>query len=232
MAKPNSQSCIIFDLDGTLIDTAPGLADTMNALLASQGRQSMSLDALRPHVSHGAKAIISHAMTATGEPASDELVNQLFHEFLPHYRAHMTKTSVPYPGLANCLDELAELGFRMGVCTNRFEASARELLEALRLSDYFSIVTGQDTYGVAKPDPMPVLQTLKSLGGTARNSVFVGDSEIDVAAARASGMPAIVTSFGYGSIPAGEMDADSVISHFDELTQSIHVLLGNGAFKN
>lgn len=219
--------CIIFDLDGTLIDTAPGLADTMNVLLAAQGRQALSLETLRPYVSHGAKAIITYAMAATGKPASEELTKHLFSDFLTHYRLHMTRSSRMYPGLIPSLDKLKSQGYRLGICTNRFEASARELLEGLLLSDYFSSVTGQDTFGIGKPDPRPVLETLKDLGGEVENAVFVGDSELDVAAARASGLPVIVTSFGYGSVPADKLDADHVIGHFDELPHSVRSLLKN-----
>lgn len=228
MSSINSSSCIIFDLDGTLIDTAPGLANSMNVLLQRRGRGNLSLEALRPHISHGAKAIITHAMSVTGEAASEAQIEQMFDEFLTHYRRHMAEASLPYPGLTDCLDQLKAQGHILGICTNRFEASAHELLSALGLQDYFDSVTGQDSYGVGKPDPRPVLETLKCLGGQVGNAVFIGDSEIDVAAAKAAGLPVIVTSFGYGEIPVQQMNADAVIGHFDELSHCVNSLLSNG----
>lgn len=209
--------CVLFDLDGTLLDTAPGLVETMNVLLAREGRPGMSLEALRPLVSHGAKAIISHAMAQTGPAADAAKVDALFEAFISHYRATMTEASTPYPGLRNCLDVLTARGLRLGICTNRIEASARELMKALGLDQYFIAVTGQDTYDAAKPDPTPVLETLKQMGGTSGQAMFVGDSEIDVAAARAAGLPVIVTSFGYGGMAADQLGADQVFDHYDDL---------------
>jgi len=227
MTETSTPICILFDLDGTLIDTAPGLAATMNTLLARHGRPGLDPQQLRPFISHGAKAIISHAMAATGTAAAPERIDAMFAEFLDHYRANMAAVSQPYPGVAACLEVLGQRGYRLGICTNRFEASARELIAALGLSDHFGAITGQDTFGIGKPDPKPVLNTLAELGGAPGRGVFVGDSEIDVAAARASGLPAIVTSFGYGAMPAAEMEADAVIGHFDELSHFVEALVNS-----
>lgn len=226
MDSTNTAPAVIFDLDGTIIDTAPGLAATMNALLKRRGRREMDPDILRPHVSHGAKVIIAHAMAATGEPADEALIDVMFDEFISHYVKTMADASTPYPGLARNLARLSEDGYRLGICTNRIERSARILLGALKLDVHFGAITGQDSFNAAKPDPRPVLETLKLLNSPAAASVFVGDSEVDIAAARAAGLPVIVTSFGYAQGPEALTSADGVLSHFDELPALVSRLAG------
>ncbi len=215
---------LIFDLDGTLFDTAPGLVHTMNALLARRGRGPLGLDDIKTQLSFGARAIMKSALEQSGLTASADELEELFGEFIRHYTAIMADMSHPYPGLVRTLERFEDAGCVMGVCTNRFETSAMTLINALGLKIYFKTVIGQDSIGIAKPDPAPVFETLARMGGEPSRAIFIGDSEVDVAAARAAGMPVIVVSFGYASIPALELGADLVIDHFDELEEAVNEL--------
>ncbi len=218
-------ACVIFDLDGTLVDTAPGLALTMNVLLESRGRRPLSLERIRPHITHGTKHLMQFAMKATGAAASEDEIDRLHDEFLPHYRAHMGRSSILFDGAAAALDALANDGCRLGVCTNRFEESAIRLLDEMGIGQRFSTVVGQDTIGIAKPDPAPLLETLRRMDGHLESSVFIGDTDLDIAAANAAGMPVIAASFGYGGLPASGSGATGMIDHFDELPASVKRML-------
>ena len=216
---------LIFDLDGTLFDTAPGLMHTMNELLARRECPALELDDIKDQLSFGARAIMKTALGQSGiRPGEDEL-EAIFDEFISHYTAIMARMSRPYPGLTGALKRLSQSGHVMGVCTNRFETSASALISALGLSRFFKTVIGQDSIGIAKPDPAPVLETLTRMGGTPSRAVFIGDSEVDVAAARAARVPVIAVSFGYAGAPARKLGADLVIDHFDELEEALGQLI-------
>jgi len=216
---------LIFDLDGTLFDTAPGLMQTMNALLARRDCAPLILDDIKAQLSFGARAIMKCAMARSGLVVSKEDIEALFREFISHYTAIMAQSSTPYPGLTKALGNLERSGFLMGVCTNRFEKSATDLINALGLGKQFGAIIGQDTIGIAKPDPAPVFETLHRMGGAAARAVFIGDSKVDVAAARAAKLPVIAVSFGYAGMPASKLGADMVIDHYNELGDAINTLI-------
>ncbi len=216
---------VILDLDGTMIDTAPGVVHTMNVLLERRGRRRLTLEEVRGQISYGARAIMRHAMHATGSGVGDDELGGLFDEFIEHYSTIMGKASTPYPGLQNALAGLGESGKLLGVCTNRIEQSAVTLLDELGLGGHFAAIIGQDTIGIAKPDPAPVFETLKRMGGDAEHAIFIGDSEIDIAAAKAANLPVIAVSFGYSKVPAIELGADMLIHHFDQLEAAISALM-------
>jgi phosphoglycolate phosphatase len=218
-------ACVIFDLDGTLIDTAPGLALTMNALLESRGRRSLPLERIRPHITHGTKYLMHFAMKATGTAVDDTEIDRLYDEFLPHYRAHMGRSSILFAGAAAALDALAQDGYRLGVCSNRFEESAVKLLDEMGIRHRFAAIVGQDSIGIAKPDPAPLLETLRRMDGRLERSIFIGDTDLDIAAANAAGMKVIAARFGYGGLPATGSGATGMIDHFDELPTSVKRLL-------
>jgi phosphoglycolate phosphatase len=205
-----------FDLDGTLVDTAGDLTAAVNHALALAARAPLTEAQVRPMIGLGAKHMLEQGFAATGGiPGGD--FERLFHELLRHYEANIAVHSRPFPGLIEALDRLDALGVRTAVVTNKREHMARKLLGELGLADRFATIIGGDTLGPgnAKPSPAPILAMIDQCGG--RRTAFVGDSIYDVQAARAAAVPSVVVSFGFLDRPAGELGADHVIDHYDEL---------------
>jgi phosphoglycolate phosphatase len=188
---------VIFDLDGTLIDTAADLAASMNHVLRRAGRGPVPLDRVRHLVGHGARAMLEKGFQENGGAAPADL-DPYVALFLEHYLQHIADHSRPFPGAIEALDVLQSEGAAIAICTNKRETLARALFEALRLTGRFSAIVGADTVGVAKPDARPVLAALQRSG--ADRGVFVGDSDTDIRAANAAGMPCITALFGYGPL--------------------------------
>jgi len=226
-----ASSAVVFDLDGTLVDTAPDLWRATNHILASLGRRPISLDDVRNFVGHGARALISRGLVATGDGADRATVEKLYADFVHYYGEHIAEGSEPFPGAIALLDRLGEQGFRLGVCTNKLERLSVRLLEALDLRKYFDAVIGPDTIGLAKPDPMIYRETLNRMKHKIGRSVMVGDSETDVLTARAAGVPVIGVTFGYTSRPVADFGPDHLISHFDEGWVAIASALDSGRFE-
>ena len=213
-------STIVFDLDGTLVDTAPDLVATLNTLLAEEGIAALPLGSARAMIGQGARALIARGFEAAGAPADDATLDRLFDRFIDHYRAHIADHSRPFPGLIATLDRLAAAGARLAVCTNKRTDLSVALLEALGLADRFAAIVGADTAPAAKPDPRHLTLTVERAGGRIDRSVMVGDSASDLGAARAAGVPVILVSFGYTDIPARDLGPDGLIDHFDQLAEA------------
>lgn len=216
---------ILFDLDGTLVDTAPDLVATTNAVLAARSIEPVSYPVLRNMIGHGARAMLVTALEYRSVAASDEEVGAMHRAFLDHYEANIAVESAPFPRLDEALDALEAQGHRFAVCTNKYEALARRLLEALSLSQRFVRIVGPDTLGVAKPDPAHVLGAIRLAGGDAARAVMVGDSAADVDAAKAAGVPSVAVTFGYTATPAAELGASRVIDDYGELPGAVAALL-------
>ncbi|MEM8987578.1 MAG: phosphoglycolate phosphatase [Pseudomonadota bacterium] len=208
---------VVFDLDGTLADTAPDLAGAMNAVLAAAGRPTLPVELVRHLVGHGARALIEKGFTETGTPCPVEEMDRHIEIFLKHYRAHIADATILYPDLLKALDDLAAAGASLAVCTNKKEDLAVQLLDALNLSSRFSAVVGGDTLPVRKPAAEPLLEAVRRSDGDASRAIMVGDSSTDVGAAKAASMPVIAVTFGYSDIPVKELQADRLISHYDDL---------------
>jgi len=221
-----AHSTIVFDLDGTLVDTAPDLIATLNAVLAREGYGAVAYEEARTMIGGGARHMLTRALTRQGAALAPAEVDRLFAGFIAHYGAHIADRSRPFPGLEQSLDRLAAQGDRFAVCTNKLEQLSVLLLEQLGLAGRFAAICGQDTFGVPKPDPKLLRQTIARAGGTAENAVMVGDSAADVTLARAAGVPVIAVDFGYSDIPPPLLKPDRVIGHFDELPAAVAVLLG------
>ena len=212
---------LVFDLDGTLVDTARDIIATLNSVITAEGLAPLAPEVAITMVGHGSRVLLESALRANGvEPDSDRLDN-LVAFFIDHYGKHIADASQPFPGAAAALDRFADAGWQLAVCTNKTEALSRQLLEALGLLDRFVAVTGQDTFGIRKPDPRHLIETIKLAGGRVENAVMVGDSIVDIDTAKAAGVPVIAVSFGYSSIPVLELGADRVIGHFDELLEAV-----------
>lgn len=222
MTKP---LCIIFDLDGTLVDSAPDLAATGNELLRRRGREEVSLDQVRAMVGKGAMVLMERMMAATGTPATRDELKAMLPEYLEHYGANIAANTAPFPGVREALQGLAERQALMAVCTNKFEELSHSLLQQIELSHHFNAVLGGDSLAVRKPDGGHVLGTIERVGGDPARAIMVGDSHNDIDAARDAGVKSIAVSFGYTEIPPHDLGADRVIDHFDELIPAIDALM-------
>jgi phosphoglycolate phosphatase len=217
MAAPT----IVFDLDGTLIDTAPDLVDTLNVVFAREGWQPVPYETARNLIGGGARGMIARGIAAEGIAVAPAKVEQLFADFIAHYTKHIADRSQPFPGLTDALDVLASGGCRFAVCTNKLERLSVLLLKQLRLADRFAAICGQDTFGVQKPDPEVLRRTIAAAGGSLTHAIMIGDSLTDIRTARAAGIPVIAVDFGYSERPVSELGPDRIISHFAQLPSAI-----------
>ncbi|HET7412617.1 MAG TPA: HAD family hydrolase [Pararhizobium sp.] len=230
MPKPNGETAplVIFDLDGTLIETGPDLVDSLNHAISMIGLAPFGDYDLAHLVGQGSRVMIDRALELRGTPADEAAIEELLTAFLAFYKANIPGRSAPYPGLVAALERLDHAGMRLAVCTNKQETLARELLDALGLSHRFAAVTGGDTFPMRKPDAGHILGTIERAGGEKASAVMVGDSINDIAAARNAGIPSLAVSFGYSDVPAAKLGAARVIDHYDALTPSLMGELLNG----
>ena len=215
---------VVFDLDGTLVDTAPDLMLATNHVLESLGRRPITMAEVRAFVGHGARALVTRGLTATGGLPEGYDVEPDYKRFVDYYARNIAHGSQPFPGLVKLLDRLKAEGFGLAVCTNKLEGLSVQLLDALSLSPYFGAVVGPDTIGVAKPDPRPFHEAVSRLGLNAPRAIMVGDSETDILTARNAGVPVLGVPFGYTPRPVEEFGPDRMISHFDEAYEAIQAL--------
>jgi len=216
-AKDLSGATIAFDLDGCLVDTAPDLIGTLNLILAEHGHPGLPLAAARTLVGHGARAMLGGGFAAVGETLPPEDIDRLFERFIGLYIDRIAKASRPYPGVIDVLDQFADAGATLVVCTNKRTDLSLNLMDALHLTHRFAAVVGPDEAGAAKPDPRHLLAAITAGGGLADYAVMVGDAATDVGAAKAAGLPVVVVSYGYSDVPPAELGADALIDHFAEL---------------
>ncbi len=210
-----------FDLDGTLLDTSGDLAAAVNHALASAGRPTLSIAAIRPMIGGGARHMLAQGMQATGGCSEDEL-DVLQQRLLAYYEANIAVHTRPFPGAIEAVDALNKRGVTVGIMTNKYERLAREVLVQLGLLDRLAAVIGGDTVGERKPAPEPIAEMVRRCGGG--RAAFVGDSIYDVAGAHAAGIPAVAVSFGFLDRPVVELGADAVIDRFDQLLPALETL--------
>jgi phosphoglycolate phosphatase len=219
-----TNTSVIFDLDGTMIDTAPDLIAATNYTLGVFGMEPVGEEIIEPAVGLGAKAMLHAAMLSLGrEPSKHELAEMLGH-FIDYYSDNIAVRSAPFPGLEDALRTLQADGALLGICTNKLERLAVKLMKTLELDHYFSAIAGADTFPVRKPDRGHLLGTIQAVGGNPARSVMIGDSLADAKAAQSAGVPFIAVSFGYGE-PVELLKPDAVIGHFDELAGAVDKLL-------
>jgi len=216
---------IAFDLDGTLVDTAPDLVGTLNVLLAEVGLRPLSLREARPFIGRGAAWLVQRGFQAAGAVVPAERAQALFDRFIARYLAHIADESAAFPGVENALGVMKAAGARLAVCTNKRTDLSVALLDALGLSHWFDAVTGADAAPAAKPDPRHLALAVEMAGGSLERAVLVGDAATDAGAARAAGAGLVLVSFGYSEIPAAELAPDVLIHHFDEAPQACARLL-------
>ena len=220
----NEVRTLVLDLDGTLAETAGDLIGALNVVMAHEGLEPVPLAAARSLLGAGGRALIQRGYARAGRELSQDKLDGLFVDFLAHYNAHIADHSFLFPGVEACLDRCAAAGWRLAVCTNKLKYSSHLLLGKLGAAERFQFICGQDTFGVAKPDPKPLLETIRECGGLPGGAIMVGDSVTDIKTARAAGVPVIAVDFGYTDVPVSELGPDRVISHFDDLFEAAQAL--------
>ena len=226
MSAPPASSApvLICDLDGTLVDSLPDLADSLSILLDESGRRAVSETEVRAMVGDGVAVLVERGFAATGDPPAAEALGARVARFLEIYEARLTARTRLYPGAQEALGHLRDGGWRLAVCSNKPERASREILTALGLEGLIEAVAGGDSFPVKKPDPGHLLGLLALMEAAPGAAVVLGDGVNDVAAARAAGLPVIAVAHGYGTTPAHELGADKVIAHFDELPGALAAL--------
>jgi phosphoglycolate phosphatase len=219
-----SARTIVFDLDGTLVDTAPDLINALNFVLDREGLPPVPLHAARNMIGAGARKLIERGLELEGRFASIEDISRLTADFVDYYAAHIAEFSRPFEGLEGALDDLQTQGYRFAVCTNKLEWLSKLLLDQLGLSSRFSAICGADTFGVSKPDPAILQQTVARAGGHLASAIMVGDAGPDIGVARRAGIPVIGVEFGYTDVPIADLKPDRLINHMRELPAAVHSL--------
>jgi len=210
----------VFDLDGTLADTAGDLISTLNVVLADEGIGALPLETARGLIGAGARALIGRGFATAGRPLAEDRLEDLFRRFLEVYETRLSQTSRLYPGVIQALDRLADEGWRFAVCTNKVERHSVMLLDALGVSGRFEAICGRDTFAFHKPDPRHLTETIAQAGGASR-AVMVGDSRTDIDTAKAAGIPVVAVTFGYTDVPVATLSPDVTIDHYDDLPRVI-----------
>jgi phosphoglycolate phosphatase len=225
-SRPATSPLVVFDLDGTLVDTAPDLVATLNVILVREGLPPVDYEAARNMVGGGARVMLERGLAASGRNLPTPAVDALTRDFVEHYAAHLADTSQPFPGVEAALDTLSERGYRLAVCTNKLEWLSVRLLDALNLSKRFGAICGSDTFGISKPNPEILRRTIERAGAAFSDVVMVGDSLMDIATARAACIPVIAVDFGYTDTPVAALAPDRIISRFADLPEAVHALVG------
>jgi phosphoglycolate phosphatase len=217
---------IAFDLDGTLVDTAPDLIGTLNVLLEQEGLPPFPIAGARPFIGRGARWMIEAGFDAAGAPLHPDRVPALFDRFIARYLSRIADESRPFPGCEAALDHLKARGARLVVCTNKRTDLSVALLKALGLARRFEAVIGADATPAIKPDARHLQAAVDAVGGDMARTIMVGDAATDAGAARNAGAHLVLVSFGYTEIPAAELNPDILIDHFEELPMACARLLG------
>jgi phosphoglycolate phosphatase len=216
-----SAPTIAFDLDGTLVDTAPDLISALNFVLDREGLPPVPLASARNMIGAGARKLIERGLEAEGRTMTVKEIDAMTAAFIDHYAEHIADASRPFEGLEAVLDDLAANGCILAVCTNKLEWLSKRLLDRLGLTPRFAAICGADTFGVSKPDPAILQQTIVRAGGSLSSTIMVGDAGTDVGVARRAGVPVIGVSFGYTDVPMAELKPDRLIHHMRELPAAV-----------
>jgi phosphoglycolate phosphatase len=217
---------VVFDLDGTLVDTAPDLAAATNHALSLAGLEPVSIGELHPRIGHGSRAMIEAGLQLHRVTVTKAELNRLHDAFLAFYAENIAVGSRPFEGIPELIDTLQAGGARLAVCTNKYEGLSKSLLRQLGLDLRFGAIAGRDTFQVCKPHPGHLTGAVVMAGGRADHAVMVGDSEVDIATAAAAKVPSIAVTFGYTTIPVRELGPGAVIDHYREFMPALAKVLG------
>jgi phosphoglycolate phosphatase len=216
---------LLFDLDGTLVDSAPDLAAALNRLLAEEGRSALGLDQVKAMIGDGVAKLVERAVAATGPAFEAPELARAVARYSAYYEAAASVETRPFPGVVATLDGLIDAGWGLAVCTNKPQAATLAVLKDLNLAPYFESVVGGDALPVRKPDGGHLLGALERMAGAPERAVMVGDGRNDVLAARDAGIPVVLVSYGYGAQAARRLGPDRVIDAFAELPAALAGLL-------
>src|ERR1700736_2279250 len=219
-----SPRTVVFDLDGTLVDTAPDLINALNFVLDREGLPPVPLHAARNMIGAGARKLIERGLEVEGRAMSVDDINRLTKDFIDYYADHIADASRPFDGLEGALDDLERQGYRFAVCTNKLEWLSKRLLDQLGLSSRFAAICGADTFGVSKPEPVILQQTVARAGGRLSSAIMVGDAGTDIGVARRAGVPVIGVEFGYTEVPIADLKPDRLIGHMSNLPAAVESL--------
>jgi phosphoglycolate phosphatase len=212
---------VVYDLDGTLIDSAKDMQVAVSRVLADHGLPAVTEDDVRNYMGQGSKVTMGKAFAKYGRTLDDGALSAVTREFVRYYEADPVGHTIAFAGVSEVVARFARLGLRQGVCTNKFERPSRMILEHLKLMPPIADVAGADTFPVRKPDPKHILMLVERMGGSAERAVMIGDSIHDVHAAHGAGLPAVLVSWGYTDKPASELGAEQVIERFGDLPQAL-----------
>lgn len=210
-------AAVVFDLDGTLADTAGDISESLEAALATMGLPGVDPKAVRLMIGHGPAVLAQRALQHLDVSTERHLVTHLTNAFMGHYAASGNRLSSLFDGVSDCLEELAAMNVAMGVCSNKPHGACRSLLADLGIAKFVGAFQGTTVGMPKKPDPTMLLEVLRSLGTPAEEALYVGDSDTDVRTARAAGLPVVLVSYGYSDTPADQLGADSVLSSLGQL---------------
>jgi phosphoglycolate phosphatase len=215
----------VFDLDGTLADTAVDLVATLNVILQEEGLAPLPVARARDMIGAGARALIARGFEAAGRELAPARLEGLFDRFMVHYGANIRVETRLFPGARRALERLDAAGYVLAVCTNKVEEHSVKLLDALHVGHLFAFNAGRDTFPYFKPDARHLTMTIARAGGDPNRAVMVGDSNTDIVTARNARIPVIAVPFGYTETPVHQLGPDRVIDHFDDLFESVTSLL-------
>ncbi len=216
-----SDRIIVFDLDGTLVDSMRDLVPALNRTIAIDGLPAIDFADVGHIVGKGAMAMIARAFDFHNASLSAERQKDLLHIFLKEYEARIADETMYFDGVMQALDMLAVDGWRFAICTNKFEGLARKLIAQIGGGDRFAAITGGNTFETKKPDPAHIVKTVELAGGDPAKAIMVGDSNNDIDAAIAAGISSVAVTFGYSDRPVEKLGATVIINHFNELPDAI-----------
>ena len=225
--RPLSDVTIVFDLDGTLVNTAPDLQSTLNHVLQHYGYTHVPAETTNQIIGDGAKAMLRAGLARQGQQVAESTIDEMFDLFLAHYAENIAVDSAPYEGCVDALDRLAEAGATLAVCTNKRQSLAEILLDALSLTPYFSAIVGADSVPDRKPDAGHIYAALERAGGDRARAIMIGDSQTDERAALNAGLPFIFVPFGYGSMSEPDNPSCSTLTHYSELSAEVLIAVLN-----
>lgn len=217
---------VVFDLDGTLAETAPDIMRVLNVILARQQLPALPLERARELVGAGARALIERGFRVSGKPLEPETLERLFEDFLLIYAEDVASDSFIHEGALEAMAALDAAGCKLAVCTNKPILHTRLILDHFGITDRFAAIAGRDSFPYHKPDPRHLILTIEAAGGDPSRAVMIGDSRTDIDTARAAGIPSICVPFGYTDVPIESLNPDRVIRHFDELPGAVREVLG------
>jgi phosphoglycolate phosphatase len=215
---------LVFDLDGTLADTAPDLVGTLNVILAREGLGGIAIEDARALVGGGARVLIQRGLAAHGVDASNFRIDEMLADFMAHYEAHIAENTILFPGAAEALDRFEAAGFGFAVCTNKLEHASILLLRALGVETLFRAICGKDTFAVNKPNGEALLETIAGAGSDPHQAVMIGDSKTDIDTARNAGVPVVAVNFGYTRELIESFEPDWVIFRYEQLWDAVKAL--------